>query len=169
MSACPNPWREHVCVCVWVSQIEIKSCWRRVQNTGYIYWLAVRLTHLRVSEWSSEQLFKSRGCFLQFPMGVTAIWVRFTFVETNALTFVFKEIGSCFLSGWGSWDLSLDLLQLRFSNNLPEIIHWQTFVHCWVPMHSIKVCIFTLVCKCVCVHANCFLPCRVTHSSHTLS
>lgn len=42
-----------------------------------------------MSEWSSKQLFKSRGCLLSFPRGVSATRACFIFVEINASTFVF--------------------------------------------------------------------------------
>lgn len=70
---------------------------------------------------------------------------------------VFKEIGKV-SSCCGSGDLSLGSLQLRFRSNLPWMILCQICVHHCVGMHTaMNVCISTLVCKCVYVHANCYL------------
>lgn len=59
-----------------------------------IDWL---LTHLRESAWSSEQLFKCRGCFSCFQWELEDF--IFFFAEINVSTFVFvvfKEIGEVF-------------------------------------------------------------------------
>lgn len=147
-------WRwERVRVCTREAERDKELPERSAEH--WIYWLAVRLTHLRVSEWMSGlwKSFLSPGAvFLLFPEK----WVCFVFVEINASFFSFykRQWKTCFFfSCQGSWDFLNSAVLLKM------IIFLLCIQSCACCITAVRV---VTVCRCV---MN--MPTVVRHEENT--